>query len=211
MCTCFKVYFSVLLKSESMLYGYALEVNIDSGQCVSLSSSAAAIEKAVQEDHSPRICMSQENTVPSLSWTGQDKKLFLDILALQIEKKYIRDQVIWEVCSNYITLENKLSELKYCIMKNMNEGYVISEKKCSCLFDVIRESLKTACLRIPLQATIWNSCINNSFPGLNPLASSRYFVQLNNLCCLTSERIGLSIHLWPPNCLFNERKLDVLR
>lgn len=155
--------------------------------------------------------MSQENTVPSLSWTGQDKKLFLDILALQIEKKYIRDQVIWEVCSNYITLENKLSELKYCIMKNMNEGYVISEKKCSCLFDVIRESLKTACLRIPLQATIWNSCINNSFPGLNPLASSRYFVQLNNLCCLTSERIGLSIHLWPPNCLFNERKLDVLR
>lgn len=72
--------------------------------------------------------MSQENTVPSLSWTGQDKKLFLDILALQIEKKYIRDQVIWEVCSNYITLENKLSELKYCIMKNMNEGYVISEK-----------------------------------------------------------------------------------
>ena len=95
---CFKVYFRELLKRENMLHGYALEINTDSGQYAILSSSPAATVKAVQEDHSLRGSMSQENPVPSLSWIDQGEKLCLDILELQIEKKYnIKDQVVWEV------------------------------------------------------------------------------------------------------------------
>lgn len=95
---CFKVYFRELLKRENKLHRYALEINTDSGQYAILSSSPAATVKAVQEDHSLKGSMSQENPVSSLSWIDQGEKLCLDILELQIEEKYnIRDQVVWKV------------------------------------------------------------------------------------------------------------------
>lgn len=110
----------------SVIVKLGRSINTDSGQYAILSSSPAATVKAVQEDHSLKGSMSQENPVSSLSWIDQGEKLCLDILELQIEEKYnIRDQVVWKVWFKIYDFG------KYTLRtqkKKRDEGCVISGK-----------------------------------------------------------------------------------